>query len=71
MSGAIFKRKYGKDPKNLTLTEINTIVFSGKTPRYRRNYGRNVVVKRGDSFKNKPLSDTIDSLFDRAISRTY
>ena len=63
--GSFFKEKFGKDPRKLTLEEIDAIAVKGKGNGYRSP--RNVVTTRGSIFKGKFYN--IDEVFDRAINK--
>lgn len=63
--GSFFRKKFGKDPRHLTLEEINDIAIR-KKGRGSRSPGH-VVISRGSVFKVKFYN--ISELFDKAIGK--
>jgi hypothetical protein len=65
--GSYFEQKFGKDPRKLTLEEINAIAIGKdyKGSGYRSN--SNVVTSRGSIFKGHFYD--IDSRFEEALGK--
>jgi hypothetical protein len=63
--GVFFKEKFGKDPRDLTLEEIDAIAVRKSGEGYRSP--RHVVTTRGSIFKGKLYN--IEKLFDEAIKK--
>ena len=63
--GAFFEEKYGKDPRKLTLEEINDIATGKNGKGYKTT--RNVITTRGSIFKSGYYD--IEELFDKAIEK--
>ena len=63
--GRFFKEKFGKDPKELTLKEIDAIAIKKGGKGYRSS--RRIVITRGSVFRGKFYN--ISRLFDEAIKR--
>ncbi len=63
--GSFFKKKFGKDPRELTLEEIDDIAIKRKGKGYRSP--SHVVISRGSVFKIKFYD--ISELFDKAIGK--
>jgi len=63
--GLFFKRKYGKDPRDLTLKEINNIAIGKKGKGFRTI--RHVITARGSVFRAKFYN--IEELFNKAIEK--
>ncbi|GEM_PF-4418838 len=61
--GDIFRNITKKDPTKLSLEEIEE--FAIKEAKFKK-YGKNIVIARGNVFKNKSVS--IDKLFDERLS---
>jgi len=61
--GMFFKEKYGKDPRELTLQEIETLAIKKKAKGYKSP--SNVVISRGSVFENKYYE--IDKMIDRVL----
>jgi len=63
--GAFFKEKFGKDPRDLTLEQIDAVAVRKDGEGYRSS--RHVVTTRGSIFKGKFYN--IEKLFDEAIKK--
>ena len=63
--GVFFKEKFGRDPRDLTLEEIDAIAARKGGEGYRSP--RYVVTTRGSIFKGKLYN--IEKLFDEAIKK--
>ena len=63
--GVFFREKFGKDPKNLTLEQINAIAVKKDKRGYRSL--RHIVTTRGFIFKGEFYN--IEKLFDEAIKK--
>ena len=63
--GSFFKKKFGKDPRELTLEEIDDIAIKRKGKGYRST--SHVLISRGSVFKIKFYD--ISELFDKAIGK--
>jgi hypothetical protein len=61
--GMFFEEKYGKDPRELTLQEIEALAIKKKAKGYRSS--SNVVISRGSVFENKYYE--IDKMIDRVL----
>jgi hypothetical protein len=64
--GSIFEKKFKKDPRTMTLEEINEL--AAPNPQYRK-YGSDFVSKRGDVFENRSLGKSINQLLDDLLKR--
>ena len=63
--GSFFEERYGKDPRELTLEEINDIAIGKNGKGYKT--ARNLITARGSIFKSGYYD--IEKLFDKAIEK--
>lgn len=65
MFGSLFLKKYNKDPKTLSLSEIEKIAI--KDPKFLQ-YAENIVSRRGNVFKNKKYYNINSKIDDKLAS---
>lgn len=65
--GDIFRSMFDRDPQELSAKEVKDIALKNKEIQY-KDYGENVVTKRGNIFENKNLN--IDALLDKSLEKS-
>ena len=65
MFGNIFTDKFNKDPKSMSLSDIEEIAI--KEIKFLK-YARSVVSSRGNIFENKPYTKNLDQTIDAKLA---